>query len=270
VKPEKPKKSSTKRRTSKNMKRDYKRRWQVPRMWPEEDVAIIGGGPSFAEVDRERLKALSIEGKLKVIGINKAYKEVPDSHEWFDCIFWGDDSFYRVFSRRAGDGIHSFPGLRVTCANPPQGDTNGVHHLGRAHRQGPGITSDKKHLISWNANSGFAAINLAYHLTGPGGRVFLFGFDMKLRGEEMHWHGGYHEMRKNNRDRRQKKQPPKMPFRSWLENAKAIKRDANKLGLKLFIVACPDSAIEEFKKIPFETFVEMVEEKHGQTEQSLS
>jgi uncharacterized Rossmann fold enzyme len=38
-------------------------------------------------------------------------------------------------------------------------------------------------------NSGYAAINLAYHLGAK--RIVLLGFDMQTNGKETHWHEGY-------------------------------------------------------------------------------
>ena len=38
-------------------------------------------------------------------------------------------------------------------------------------------------------NSGYAAVNLAYHLGAE--RILLLGFDMKMRGDSRHWFGAH-------------------------------------------------------------------------------
>ena len=44
-------------------------------------------------------------------------------------------------------------------------------------------------LIHSGGNSGYAAVNLAYHLNA--GRVLLLGFDMMLEGSKRHWFGDH-------------------------------------------------------------------------------
>lgn len=229
--------------------------WKIPRLWPEADIVIIGGGPSFAKVSKGKLKALALAEKIRVIGLNKAYKEIPDSNEWFDMIFFCDDIFYKIFSRRPKDGIYRFKGLRVTCAQ--RKDDPNVHFVQRDRRYGHGISSRQGH-IAFNKNTGAAAINLAYHLGGPGARVFLLGYDMKRdRHGRGHWHGGYIE-----------KNPNKdtfnvnLPFARFMGPFPKIARDAKKLGLHVYNVN-QSSALEVFPKISFEQFLDMVATRNG-------
>lgn len=232
-------------------------KWKCPRLWPKGNAVIIGGGPSFQKVPTDVLGRLSLEEKIGVIGVNKAYREIPGFCDWGHVIFFGDDRFYKVFSKKK-DGFHQFPGLRVTCA--AQKVDKSVHFLGRNRKKGHGITK-QNHLVCWNKNSGCSAINLAYHLVGPGGNVFLFGFDMKRSGSGAgHWHEGYAD------DFNQKKRNDevKIPFNRWLKTFPAIARDAEKLKLKIFNVASPNSKIEEFPKISFQEFLEKVDKEKEQ------
>ena len=227
--------------------------WKCPRLWPKGNAVIIGGGPSFKKVPCDVLKRLSLDEKIGVIGINKAYREIPDFSEWGHVIFFGDDRFYKVFSKKP-DGFYKFPGLRVSCAG--RKNDNAIHFLGRNRKKGHGICK-QSHLVCWNKNSGGSAINLAYHLVGGGGKVFLFGFDMKKAGGgDSHWHNGYagdFNQRKNH--------DVKIPFQRWLKTFPAIARDAERLKLEIYNVGSPNSKIDEFPKITFNEFLEMVDKK---------
>lgn len=48
-------------------------------------------------------------------------------------------------------------------------------------------------VIHTGLNSGFAAINLAYHLARDHlpARILLLGYDMKVRGTQRHWFGAH-------------------------------------------------------------------------------
>jgi hypothetical protein len=236
--------------------------WKAPRIWPGSDVIIIGGGPSFASVDRTVLKDLSLRGRIRVIGINKAFKVIPGSGEWMHVLWFGDDRFYKVFSRRK-DGIYTFPGLRVGCCPAVERD-KAVKFLGRDRKHGHGITSNPS-LVCWNKNSGGSAINLAYHLSGPGSRCFLFGYDMQRDdndGRRTHWHEGYPELRPTNKD-------PEVPFNRWLATFPSIVWDAKLLKFYIYNVN-PKSAIQEFPKITFSQFLEMVVAKEQQEQVASS
>jgi hypothetical protein len=233
----------------------------VPRIWPKADVVLIGGGPSFAQVDRGVLRDLSLWQCIRVIGVNKAYKIIEDSGEWIHAIFFGDDRFYKVF-RRLPDGIYSFPGLRVGC-NPASDRDKAVKFLGRDRKHGHGIT-DNPTLVCWNKNSGGAAINFAYHLTGPGSRCFLFGYDMAPdeKNGKAHWHDGYSELN----PKVTRKDPVKAPYDRWLGTFPAIARDAKRLDFHIFNVS-PASQIQEFPKITFDEFVKIVDRR--KTEENI-
>ena len=98
--------------------------WQVPKMWEEGDVWILGGGPSLIDsfnipndvVQDVRLRKKGIDAyspylaelhSKHVIGINVAYQ----FGDWVDICFFGDKHFF--LQHRAA--LSKFRKLIVTC-----------------------------------------------------------------------------------------------------------------------------------------------------------
>lgn len=239
-------------------------RWAVPKMWPAGDVVIIGGGPSFRNVDQSVLKALSLQGKIHVIGVNKAYRVIPDSGEWMHVLWYGDSKFYHAFRHLKERNLYSFPGLRICCDSQSAGD-KAIKMLGRDHRDRMGGLTTDPHLVYWGGNSGTSAINLAYHFTGAGGRVFLFGFDMNPEDKNQgvtHWHDGYPEINKGQKLNAKVKAVEY--YKNWRTKLESTAKRARQLQLEIWNVN-PNSAIESFPKITFDEFVRKVrkEELNG-------
>ena len=134
----------------------------------------------------------------------------------------------------------NFPGLKVSCT--PQTDRyDWVKTVMRDPNHTKGISPNPKS-VSWNNNSGAAAISLAAHAGAK--RIFLLGFDMKLgKNKAQHWHDVYHRM--ENMDA---KRIMHLPFDRHLMGFPIIAKDAERLGITIINV-CPDSAIQEFKKV---------------------
>ncbi|MEE9356510.1 MAG: hypothetical protein V3U75_13045 [Methylococcaceae bacterium] len=224
--------------------------WIAPNMWQDGECFIIGGGPSMPRqfgvpgelirkvVSRkEQPNAYSpylapIHDK-HVIGINNAYQ----IGNWIDVLFFGDCAWYRVHRKR----IAGFPGLKVTCCKrftkKAKEEMEGIKHLSKDSSHRHGISSNKSR-VSWNANSGSAAINMAIHFGVK--RIILLGFDMSLEDNKVsHWHGSHGNPG-------EKRKPP--PFNRHLRGFPAIAQDAKKLGVEI-INASSNSSIQNFKKM---------------------
>jgi len=144
---------------------------KVDKIWDDEVVYIIGGGPSLKDFDWKRLA-----GK-KVIAINRAFQVLPEA----DVLYWTDARFYRWYK----EGIDRFNGLKVTCR--VISDNPGNIIVLKAN-SAPSIDMRPDFISSGN-NSGFGAINLAVKLGAK--RIYLLGYDMVSREKETHWHSGY-------------------------------------------------------------------------------
>jgi hypothetical protein len=223
--------------------------WQVPKIWDGADVWILGGGPSLPKqfgisnkVIQDVVSGISPPNTYSsymsaihdkhIIGINVAYL----LGNWIDWVFFGDGNFFLNHQKQ----LAKFPGLKISC-NPQVEKYNWIKYCPRDSAHVRGISSNPK-MISWNSNSGSAAISIAVHAGAK--RIILVGFDMKLdEGNHQHWHDLYGRFN----------QPPRkktggMPFSRHLQGFPEIARDAKRMGVEI-LNACPDSAIESFKKV---------------------
>lgn len=133
-------------------------------------VYIVAGGPSLKNFDWSLL-----EGK-EVIAVNRAFEVLPNAQ----TIYFSDLRFWHWHHSE----LLSHSGQKYTCAKR-------VEHASVEKFRFTGMRGmDVNYggLRSGN-NSGYAAINLAYHLGYK--TVYLLGFDMKFSGDDSHWHNGY-------------------------------------------------------------------------------
>jgi hypothetical protein len=223
-------------------------KWQVPRMWEGGDVWIIGGGPSvpkqFGIPDSVVQDVIS--GTLPPSTYSPYMREIHDKHviginvayligDWIDIVFFGDDGFFKNHKY----GLAEFPGLKVSCA-PDADKVDWVYFLPRNTGHARGISDDPTK-VSWNHNSGCAAISVAANAGAK--RIILLGFDMSLnKTSNQHWHDVY--------KRGVIKEPKRiasLPFNRHLRSFPDIAKDAKVRGVEI-INASPDSAITQFRK----------------------
>ncbi len=222
--------------------------WQVPRMWEQEDVWILGGGPSVPKqfnipnsvianvmnkvcLPNSYSPYMSFLHDKHVIGINVAYL----IGNWIDIVFFGDSSFFLKQQK----GLAEFVGMKVTC-HPHMEKHMWIKYLLRDGKRPRGISPNPK-MVSWNNNSGAAAISLAANAGAK--RIFLLGFDMKLNEQNyQHWHDLY------GKSNTLPRKIGGLPFERHLRGFVEIARDAKQRGIEIINV-CPDSAIKEFPKI---------------------
>lgn len=222
--------------------------WNIPKIWDGGECWILGGGPSLTEqfdIPRHVISEV-ISGKLPpnayspymsaihdkhVIGVNGAFR----IGNWIDIVTFGDPSWFLENRQR----LRSFPKIKVGFCDVAESRryiNDEVKYVPRYGAKISGIT-EKKNLICWNKNTGFASINLAYHLGAK--RIILVGFDMDVDSlGRQHWHSFY---------RRNAAPPKKSPFPRHLKHAPAVKQDADRLGIKI-INASPNSKITVFEK----------------------
>jgi hypothetical protein len=225
-------------------------KWSAPSIWEGGECIILAGGSSVpyqfsvpeniiqAVMDKvEKPSAYSpflkpIHNK-HIIGINNAYQ----IGNWIDVIFFGDCAWYLTHQQL----LSQFSGLKVTCckrfANKRKEYCAGIKYLEKDKSHKKGISRDKEK-VSWNSNSGGAAISLAVHFGVK--RIILLGFDMRLNhGKRSHWHGSHGKDGKARRS---------LPFPRHLKGFPFIAEDAKTMGVEI-LNASPDSAITEFPKV---------------------
>jgi len=230
-------------------------RWSVPPIWEGGDVWILGGGSSVPkqfgipdDVIQNVVKGISPPSAYSpymsalhnkhVIGINVAYL----IGEWIDMCFFGDGKFFTPHKER----LAKWPGLKVTCFKGLE-KVPWVKYLLQDAAHSRGISKDPS-TVSWNVNSGSAAISVAAH-TGAK-RIILLGFDMRFNNEgERHWHHLYKGVSSEPpiiKGRRRATNPP-FDFSRHLRGFPQIAEDARKMGIEI-LNASPDSAITQFPK----------------------
>lgn len=144
-------------------------RWKPEQFWKDQDVYIIGGGPSLEGFDWDILK------DKNTIGCNSAFIH---GHEICKICIFGDIKWW-VNSR---EELKKFKGTVVTTA--PKLEMADVPWLKTMKRVHSGLALDG---LGWNGNTGASAINLALLLGAK--RIFLLGFDMKLGSYgQANWH----------------------------------------------------------------------------------
>jgi hypothetical protein len=236
--------------------------WIIPKMWEGGECWIIGGGPSMPQefgVPEHVIKAV-LGRELPISAYSPYLSHLHDKHvigvnaafllgDWVDVMFFGDAKFY--WDNKAELDIYRK--LKVSC-NPNVTEQRAraknrviydVKYIARDGGHPRGITV-RRNKVSWNLNSGAAAINLAYHFGVK--RIYLLGFDMDINGDKVqHWHGHY----RNNGAPRDPATLRGLPFHRHLRSFPAIKNDAKRIGLEIINVS-PESQIKEFRKVRLE------------------
>jgi hypothetical protein len=227
--------------------------WHIPKLWEGGECWILGGGPSLTRqfdipdevvqgVLRKELPLsayspyMSAIHKKHVIAVNTAFR----IGDWIDMVFWGDKKWFLINRHK----VAAFKGLKVTChpyfANGRFAGEN-IKHLIKDNTHPQGISS-RASAVSWNSNSGSAAISIAVQMGAT--KIILVGFDMKLdEVHKQHWHSEYGVMNRKNAT------PRSLPFHRHLIGFPHIARDAKRMGITI-VNACPDSAITSFPKMP--------------------
>jgi hypothetical protein len=145
--------------------------WKAPAYWPNSTFFIVGGGPSLKGMDLSGL-----EGK-RVIAVNNAYQLVRRA----DALFFCDARWWRWHRDEIGP---NFPGRIITAAAARTFEDGRVLRMARDYTDGVYLSKDP--LAVCGVDSGYMAMNLAYHFGAS--RIVLLGFDMGFTAGEAHWH----------------------------------------------------------------------------------
>jgi len=236
-------------------------------MWDGGDVWIIGGGPSVAEqfnIPAEVVQSV-FSGAEPLSAYSPYMKAIHDKHviainvafrigDWIDMVFFGDGGFY-LANKVA---LAKFPGLKVSCHSHVCKD-NWVKFLARDGKKPRGISSTP-YLVSWNGNSGAAAVSVAVHAGAK--RVILLGFDMKLNNSnQQHYHNAYGRGIINIQDPHKRR---KLPFDRHLRGFPIIAQDAGRMGIEI-INASPESVISCFRKMTVKEIIDECDKTNGGT-----
>lgn len=158
--------------------------WTVEKLWDDATCVILAGGPSLEGFDVSQLDG------LRVITINDSWRMYPTADVFYFCDseWWKEQwAFNRAaihvpdynFRQLVQDGFWVKGGEE-------QGDfPDSVRVVGFTGQVG--LETDPAGL-KHGSNSGYQAINLAYHLGAT--NILLLGYDMRCQGATSHWHDG--------------------------------------------------------------------------------
>lgn len=137
----------------------------VPRLWPGEPIVILGGGSSLTQAD-----VGFCQGKARIIAIKEAITLAP----WAEVLYAADAKWWRFYR-----GVPEFAGRKYAIEqSPDQPPTDWSQWPDVQVLQQTGIKGleIKPTGLRTGFNSGYQAINLAFHLSGPT-TITLLGFD---------------------------------------------------------------------------------------------
>ncbi len=149
--------------------------WTVPRLWPDEAVFLLGGGPSLASFDLDRLRG------RRVIALNRLWERAP----WADVLYFCDQGYWCKYRDKIAAGWQGGHVVTISKAQASQPGEPRIRNLRKTGNEGLDTNTG---CLRGN-NSGHQGINLAYHLGAK--RIVLLGYDMKVDGTKTHSHDGY-------------------------------------------------------------------------------
>lgn len=188
--------------------------------WKGETVCIVASGPSLT-VEQCRYT----RGRCRVLSVNNNYERVP----WCDAIYAADRAWWqrhRDFLPAQADRYTSDDWVEVYCQAQK---VKVIHREGLAAH--PGV-------VNSGLNSGFQAVNLAYHLGVS--RILLIGYDFQYTGGQSHWHGDHPRGLNNPQD-----------IRRWIKYWGPMARDLKDRGVE--VINCTiDTALTQFPRATLE------------------
>ncbi len=191
----------------------------VPRRWPGATFVCIAGGPSLTPQDVDACR-----GRARLIAVNDAYRLAP----WADVLYACDAQWWRWHA----EAVRDFAGLKYGLKPLARKWVPDVQILRNTGREG--LETDPGGLRT-GQNSGYQAINLAYHLGAA--KIILLGYDLQIGpGQRSHWFG----------DHPNKQRPPLRHMRQFFPSLAKGLRD---VGVEV-INCSPQTALDCFERRP--------------------
>lgn len=191
----------------------------VPKDWPGETCVCVATGPSLTVEDVEYCR-----GKARVIAINNSHELAP----WADALYATDAKWWNWHH-----GAKSFTGPKWSMEHSQWNRTRADYpEIQRLRNTGNHGLEHNPTGLRNGRNSGYAAINLAYHYGAT--RIILIGYNMQPWKGKTHYFG----------DHPQKNNSPYNQFRAAFES---LKQPLAKAGIQ--VLNCSrDSVLNTFPK----------------------
>jgi hypothetical protein len=181
-----------------------------------ENWIICASGPSMKPLD-------PVPGWSCMV-VNNTWKLAP----WADVLYAGDPNWWEAY----GHEVKHWRGVKYT-RHLRSAARYGCEYVRRI-RKGEGLCTQPM-VIHSGGNSGYQAVNLAYHLGAR--RIILLGFDMHRRNGG-HWFGEHQNMLS----------APINHIKEWVRLFRPLARDLANMGVEV-INATPGSDLDCFPKM---------------------
>jgi hypothetical protein len=187
-------------------------------------VVVIGGGPSLTSAQVEACR-----GRARVVAVKEAARLAP----WADVLYFCDEFWFR----ENREDVDNFKGQVATLRNEKLRDE--IPGLASYRHDGLEGLCEAADGLRVGHNSGYQAINLAFHMGAK--RILLLGLDMKKAASgAQHWF------------QRKRPAPPIALYEEHLlPMFQTLVAPLARHGVEV-LNCSPDSAIACFRKLPIE------------------
>lgn len=196
--------------------------------WKGQTVVILASGPSLTPQQCEIAQKWHVSGGGKAIVINTTWESAPWADALYGCAVWWK---YNIDKVRKG-----FAGQLWTEGEAPA-KQYGLNRI--ESRNGVGLSNDPGFVFRGGGNkgagnSGYQAINLAYHWGVK--RIVLLGFDMHKSEDGRKNHHRPHPLSIDS------------PYQHWVPNFTPLAADLRAAGIEV-LNATPGSSLRCFSMI---------------------
>lgn len=154
----------------------------VPKEWPGETVVVIATGPSLTQDDVDYCR-----GKARVIVINNAHELAP----WADAMYATDAKWWAWHK-----GAPSFTGPKWSMEHSQWNNYRALYpEIQRLRNTGNGGLEHSPTGLRNGRNSGYAAMNLAYHYGAT--KIVMLGYNMQPWKGKTHFFGEHPQKNKS-------------------------------------------------------------------------
>ena len=205
----------------------------------DKSLFIVGGGPSLTDFDWGLLK------DRNVLVINRGMQKVPNAL----ALVWNDMIVHELYEKE----INDFKGIKITTTrysntNICLCDIIWVKGKGSLSIRSPKI-QESPYVIQQGGNTGFSALNVAYHLGAE--TIYLLGYDMKFgKDKETNWHDGYPPQGLMKLSEEEWPYPPPMNKDAYIDlhlmSFEGVNKVYQEKGIKIYNVN-DDSRLTEFE-----------------------
>lgn len=192
-------------------------------------AVIAATGPSFSSEQAKLIEAARARGVVRVIAVNDNWRLLPNADVLYACDgVWWDKHIGAAGEQFAGQlwtqdcvAAEKYQLCFVPCETGKA--VTGLGGMGR-----------KTFVIRSGGNSGYQAMNLAYHFGAT--KLILAGFDSQRTDKKAHWFGEH---------------PPGLsrthPYRSWLAHFEVLALDLAEEGIEV-LNCSTETAIKSFRR----------------------